>query len=190
MGANGSMCVVGDDDQSIYSFKHAHPEGIRQWHAVDPTDHHAISECRRCPTTVVRIANALIAHNADRIAGRQMTERPANGSGEVVVRQIARTTEADAVASKIAALIQVGVAPSEIIVLAQRATFATPIFTRLLRRKAFRSNPGRCGDGTGNDSAQERFAFLELLLNNEDRVALRWLLGRGHPSWRANPMPD
>ena len=34
-------------------------------------------------------------------------------------------------------------------------------------------------------SAQERFALLKLLLNNEDRVALRWLLGRGHTSWRA-----
>jgi superfamily I DNA/RNA helicase len=106
LGANGSMCVVGDDDQSIYSFKHAHPEGIRQWHTVDPTDHRAISECRRCPTTVVRMANALIAHNPDRIAGRQMAERPANVSGEVVVRQYSTATgEADAVASKIAALI-------------------------------------------------------------------------------------
>jgi DNA helicase II / ATP-dependent DNA helicase PcrA len=36
-------------------------------------------------------------------------------------------------------------------------------------------------------SAQERFALLKLLLNNEDRVALRWLLGRGRDNWRAAP---
>jgi DNA helicase II / ATP-dependent DNA helicase PcrA len=35
--------------------------------------------------------------------------------------------------------------------------------------------------------AQERFAIFKLLLNNEDRVALRWLLGNGHSSWRASP---
>ena len=33
--------------------------------------------------------------------------------------------------------------------------------------------------------AQERFAILKLLLNNEDRVALRWLLGRSHNSWHS-----
>ena len=81
LGEHGSICIVGDDDQSIYSFKHAHPEGIRQWHRIGPTDDHAIDECRRCPTTVVRMANALIAHNTDRIAGRMMTERASNGPG-------------------------------------------------------------------------------------------------------------
>jgi superfamily I DNA/RNA helicase len=35
--------------------------------------------------------------------------------------------------------------------------------------------------------AQERFALLKLFLDNEDRVALRWLLGKGHPHWRTNP---
>lgn len=30
LAANAEVCIVGDDDQSIYSFKHAHPDGIRQ----------------------------------------------------------------------------------------------------------------------------------------------------------------
>ncbi len=36
-------------------------------------------------------------------------------------------------------------------------------------------------------AAQERFALLKVLLNNEDRVALRWLLGCGHIDWRSAP---
>jgi DNA helicase II / ATP-dependent DNA helicase PcrA len=79
LGTRASICIVGDDDQSIYSFKHAHPEGIRQWHTLRPTDDHSIVECRRCPTTAVRMANALIGHNTDRISGRVMQERAAMG---------------------------------------------------------------------------------------------------------------
>jgi ATP-dependent DNA helicase UvrD/PcrA len=45
-----SLCVVGDDDQSLYSFKHAHPEGIRAFGASHPgsTDHRLL-DCHRCP---------------------------------------------------------------------------------------------------------------------------------------------
>ena len=186
LGARGSICIVGDDDQSIYSFKHAHPEGIRQWHRLHPTNDHAMTECRRCPTTVVRMANALIAHNADRIAGRKLIERAANGPGEVALRQYdTASSEADAVATKIIALIEQGVDPSEIIVLAQRSTFAAPIFEKLKGRnipvKSYYAEAQ-----LDSVSAQERFALLKLFINNEDRVALRWLLGCSHHNWHSS----
>jgi superfamily I DNA/RNA helicase len=185
LGEQGSICIIGDDDQSIYSFKHAHPDGIRQWHTLHVTDDHAIAECRRCPTTVVRMANALIARNTDRIVGRAMTERPQNGPGEVVIRQYPTAdAESAAVAVKITALIQAGVAPREIIVLAQRATFASPIFERL-RAQGIPTKSYYAEAELDTLEAQERFAILKLLLNNEDRVALRWLLGRDHASWHA-----
>ena len=186
LGRQGAICIIGDDDQSIYSFKHAHPDGIRQWHTLHATDDHSIEECRRCPTTVVRMANALVARNVDRIQGRAMVERAANGPGEVVVRQYpSADSEASAVASKITQLIQAGVHPREIIVLAQRATFAGPIFERL-RAQGIPTKSYYAETELDTMEAQERFAILKLLLNNEDRVALRWLLGRGHTSWRAS----
>ena len=186
LGGQGSICIIGDDDQSIYSFRHAHPDGIRQWHTLQQTDDHSIAECRRCPTTVVRMANALIARNVDRIQGRAMVERAANGPGEIVIRQYSSAdAEAAAVSAKITQLIQSGVHPSEIIVLAQRATFAGPIFDRL-RAQGVPTKSYYAETELDTMEARERFAILKLLLNNEDRVALRWLLGRGHSSWRAS----
>jgi DNA helicase II / ATP-dependent DNA helicase PcrA len=37
------------------------------------------------------------------------------------------------------------------------------------------------------ESAQRRFALFKLLLNKEDRVALRYLIGVGTPSFRNGP---
>jgi len=183
LSENCSLCVIGDGDQSIYSFKHAHPDGIREWAARDTTDRRDIAECRRCPTTIVRMANTLIARNTLRIAARAMVERAENGAGEVQVRQYPTAeAEADAVAAKIHSLIADGVAPGEIIVLAQRKTFATPVFIRLheggIPVKSYYAE-----SELDTLDAQERFAVLKLLLDGEDRVALRWLLGRGRPDW-------
>jgi DNA helicase-2/ATP-dependent DNA helicase PcrA len=81
------LCVVGDDDQSLYSFKFAHPAGIREFpftHQI--TTDHEINECRRCPTRVVQMANSLIAHNRDR-EPRQLTPVPQNGPGDIAIKQ-------------------------------------------------------------------------------------------------------
>src|SRR4029078_5564627 len=60
LSSNASLCVVGDDDQSLYSFKHAHPGGILAFPKTHPgTSGHYLLECYRCPTTIVSIANAL-----------------------------------------------------------------------------------------------------------------------------------
>lgn len=184
LGANGSVCVIGDDDQSIYSFKHAHPAGIREWGESNEAADHEILECRRCPTRIVSVANSLIAHNGDR-EEREIEERDENGLGELVIRQYPNSVaEAEAVVAKIQSLVDEGIAPGQIIVLAQRDAFARPIYTRL-RDAGVPSKS--CYSETELDSlsAQERFSILKLYLNNEDRVALRWLMGYAHGRWRS-----
>jgi DNA helicase-2/ATP-dependent DNA helicase PcrA len=64
------ICIVGDDDQSIYSFKNAHPEGIREWNNIHPgCAEFNMLECLRCPTTVVEMANSLISNNTHSVRG-------------------------------------------------------------------------------------------------------------------------
>ena len=59
LSKNAHICIVGDDDQSIYSFKSAHPDGIREWKSIhaDCADF-AMAKCQRCPTIVVAMANS------------------------------------------------------------------------------------------------------------------------------------
>jgi len=136
LGANAEACIVGDDDQSIYSFKHAHPDGIRQWLEINAgaTDLE-LTECRRCPTRVVAMANALIAHNHDRPVPRTLNPRTQNGPGEVDIVQYATLDhEIRGVTNIIQRLIATGTPPGDILVLAQRSVIGTPIYKALVPR--------------------------------------------------------
>lgn len=187
LAAGANVCVVGDDDQSIYSFKHAHPDGIRQWLDANPgASDLELAECRRCPTRVVVMANALIARNQDRPMPRALNPRPANGPGEVDIVQYASLgDEVQGVASLIEELIDGGTPPGDILVLAQRSVVGTPIYEALVAREV----PTRSYYAESEldaEDAQERFSLLKLYVDREDRVALRWLLGRGSDDWKAN----
>ena len=64
---DAQYAIVGDEDQSIYGFRYAHPEGIREFSAAHPgTQDVQLDECRRCPKKIVKLADALILHNHPR----------------------------------------------------------------------------------------------------------------------------
>lgn len=184
LGANGEICVIGDEDQSVYSFKFAHPAGIRDWGPACDAEDHEIAECRRCPTRIVAMANSLIANNVDR-EPRVLAPMAANGQGEVGIKHYQTVqAEAQAIVADIQQQIAAGVEPGDIIVLSQRKTFAIPIYT-LLRQQRVPAKSYYAETPLYSKEAQERFAILKLFLNNQDRVALRWLLGCHHARWHA-----
>ena len=183
---NADVCIVGDDDQSIYSFKYAPPEGIREWVQINAgADDLTLVECRRCPTRVVNMANSLIAHNQLRPVPRQLVPRAANGSGDVrIVQYVALDDEIAGVTTTIANLIESGTAPGDILVLAQRGVIGTPIFEKLIEAQIpVRSYYAEAELDT--EEAQRRFSLLKLFVNRNDRVALRWFLGLDSDNWRA-----
>ena len=65
--ADAEVFAAGDDDQSIYSFRHAHPAGIRNFvHEFTSANRLTMTECLRCGPEIVEIANWLIQQEADR----------------------------------------------------------------------------------------------------------------------------
>jgi DNA helicase-2/ATP-dependent DNA helicase PcrA len=57
IGGNAAITVIGDEDQSIYGFRHANPEGIVEYPQTHVGTHNELlNECRRCPQRVVEIA--------------------------------------------------------------------------------------------------------------------------------------
>ena len=186
LGEEAEICIVGDDDQSIYSFKCAHPEGIREW-----KDLHAacadleMADCHRCPTTVVEMANALINVNTNR-ASRALTPLPEKGAGEVAIVQVPYLhSETTWITAKIKELLKKGVHPSEIIILVQRAIAGKPILNAL-KGEGVPAKSYYEESQLDSEAAQMRFSVFKLFLDNEDRVALRYLLGCDRDDFRCN----
>jgi len=178
------VCIVGDDDQSIYSFKFAHPAGIQDWcDQNDNADDLALTDCRRCPRLVVRIANHLIAQSPTRENERELVEYAPNGNGIVRLIQYPDLQhEVSGIVDIIEEQMGEGSHPGNIIVLAQRKKIGTYIYEELLNRGIPAKSYYQEAE-LEDEETQERFAYLKLAADSDDRVALRWLLGRDSASW-------
>lgn len=191
---NGSLVVIGDEDQSVYSFKHAHPEGIVEFPQTHPTTERAqLDECRRCPRRVVEMANSLIANNGTR-SNRSLRPFPGNPEGDVFSVQWSNIREeAEGIARFIKARIEAGsVIPGNVLVLAPRREFGYLVRDELrsvgVSAHSFFSE--QLLDGNPKDMsdchAQRALALLILLADPEDRVALRCWCGFGSNNLNAN----
>ena len=162
LSGQANVAIIGDDDQSIYSFKFAHPEGIREWVGQNlGADDLTLLECHRCPTDVVEMANALISHNRQR-DNRQLTPIREKGRGEIEIRQFHGVVrEVEWIARKISEIIDSGRSPGEVIVLIQLRAVARMIKSQLRERQIacvsfYDENQVEA------EVAQERFALLKL----------------------------
>lgn len=189
LAEDGTLTVVGDEDQSIYSFKYAHPEGIREFQAEADEP---LEECRRCPIAVINMANALIANNPDR-ALREL--RPADGQprGEVhIVQWPNMDSEAAGIADFITRRVAEGqVQAGRVLVLCPRRQFGYAVRDALRERgvpaHSFFQEEALEGDPANPERlhAQQAFTLLNLLADMRDRVALRCWCGFGSASLRA-----
>jgi DNA helicase II / ATP-dependent DNA helicase PcrA len=188
LAGQGSTAIVGDVDQSIYRFRHANPEGIEAFHQQHPTTHdETLDECRRCPTRVVSIADHLIRHNHPGAALPRLQPMAGNPAGEVhIVQWAGIAAEAEGLAAYVHSLVRSGrYSPGEILVLTPRRLLGYGIRDRIAE-SGIPVHSFYHEEALESDAAQRGFTLLSLLVDPEDRVAMRWWLGDGSPSSRKN----
>jgi len=179
LSEHGHLAVIGDDDQSIYGFKCANPDGIRTFDQTHPgTVDVQLTECRRCPKRVVRMAQTLIQRNPGRVRG-PLFPRDQNPEGEIHnVQWTSIAAEANGIARFVRQAVDSGVDPGQCLILANSREIGYAIRDAVLAtgvpiRSFFRE------EAVQTEAAQEALTLLTLLGDPADRVALRcWLAFR------------
>src|SRR3989339_306467 len=115
--AHNNLCVVGDDDQSIYGWRGAHIRNIMEFDQdFNGTSVFKLEENYRSREPILKVANSLIEHNRSRL-GKKLI--PTRGSGEdvTILNSNDENEEARKIASMGAKVLDSGVKAEDIAVL-------------------------------------------------------------------------
>ncbi|MEA1918731.1 MAG: 3'-5' exonuclease [Campylobacterota bacterium] len=115
--SHNNICVVGDDDQSIYGWRGAHIRNILEFDQDFPgVATIKLENNYRSTKQILNSANALIEHNRTR-HGKKLIATKGDGKEVLTLSSEDENEEAKKVATHIKALITKGVSPNEIAVL-------------------------------------------------------------------------
>jgi len=178
---NGRGCSIiagGDDDQSIYSFRCAAPDGIRSFcEDYENVDDYPLHYVHRFGDNVIRWANYVISGDLDRPAQRQelccVDDAPA---GEVSLLSFrGQSSECQGITSLVKSLIEKeGIPPGEILVLLRsdyQEQFSRPIKESLREAGIRVSDPNELTSLLSDENNRELLAFLRLIVNRHDSLA-------------------
>lgn len=112
-----NICVVGDDDQSIYGWRGAHIRNIMEFDQdFSGTEVFKLEENYRSKDPILKVANSLIEHNRSRLGKKLL---PTRGGGEdvTILNSNDENEEARKIALKINKLLDSGIHPKDIAIL-------------------------------------------------------------------------
>jgi DNA helicase-2/ATP-dependent DNA helicase PcrA len=178
-------CTVigaGDDDQSIYSFRKADPEGIRRFDGDYPdSTSYPLSISRRCGRRILDWATYVIEGDIDRPDKPHLTCPDEAGDGEVSLLAFAgHKSEAKGVAKVVKQLIESdGLKPDEILILLRGdylGHFSAPIKAELEKAGVPCSDPDAVKHLLAEPSNRWVLEVMRLADNPEDSIAWASLL--------------
>ena len=174
--------VAGDDDQSIYSFRFALPQGIQRFPQTYPNaGDHSLDYCFRCSTSVLAAAQAVLtAHpSANRIPKHLQSVYGA--SNPPVAGHVLRWSyrngadEARGIASSCRALIDAHMAPHDILILFSDRNLLQNQITNSLQAAGVPFE-GQF-DHLSTVDGRVLYAIIRIIHSDEDYLAHRTLLG-------------
>ena len=181
VGTNGNLCVVGDDDQSIYKFRGANVENILSFDKYFKDVHVVrLEQNYRSTGNILSAANAVIKNNASRKEKALWTK---SDNGEKIHLHVSYSEhdEAERIAKAIAEGVQSGRKYSDYAIL-YRLGIQSAVIEKLLTRNGI---PFRV---VGNirffekKEVKDMIAYLSVINNQNDEIRLKRIINRPHRS--------
>ncbi len=171
-GTKGNLCVVGDDDQSIYGWRGADISNILNFEKDFPdTVTVRLEQNYRSFGHILNAANGVIKNNSKRMEKALWTDR-GDGSKVNIFKAADTEDEADWVAEKIAAINSERTIPFEEMAVIYRANIFSRPFEEALRTKRI---PYTVVGGTSyfeRKEIKDLSAYLKIIANPLDELSL------------------
>lgn len=178
-----SIIAAGDDDQSIYSFRRAAPEGIRRFTTDYPVcSDYSLSITHRCGRRIMDWATFVIQGDPSRpIVKPSLKCDPKSPIGEAALLSFpSERCEARGVALLVNKLIdREHISPPDILVLLRgdhNGMFSDPIKKEMENLGVPYSDPELCKKILGDSNNRRLLAILRLLVHQTDSLAWATLL--------------
>jgi DNA helicase II / ATP-dependent DNA helicase PcrA len=174
--ATGNLCVVGDEDQSIYRWRGADIHNILDFERDFPNVHiFKLEQNYRSTKTILAAAGTVIENNLERKPKRLWTE---NAEGEKVTYYTALTErdEADYTAREIAQITGEGLRPADIVVFYRVNAQSRVLEEALVRRRL----PYYIVGGLrfyDQREIKDLVAYLRVIANPADAISLERAIG-------------
>lgn len=185
-GRGAFLLAIGDDDQSIYAFRKAHPAGIRRFLGEFHTNKdYKLTVCQRSARQILEWAAHVIQGDPDRERRHPLQCREGNPQGVVALLNFrGDRTEANGVADLVCWLRDDrGVPASEILILSRTdraGTFTKLIKEELSERRVPQSDPLEVELMLAEESNRRLLAILRLFVLRTDSLAW-WSLIKTRP---------
>ena len=173
--ATGNLCVTGDQDQSIYSWRGADPSNFDNFLSDHPTARIVkLEQNYRSSANILGAASRLIAHNKRRIPKTLRTEAAPGEPVRVVVFNDDQE-EAAAVADSAQRAVQEGADPNEIAVFYRTNSLSLPVERALMARGVRYRVVGGL-EFFARAEVKDLIAWLRWMVNRQDTVSFERII--------------
>ena len=168
---NNNIFVVGDPDQSIYSWRNAEPRNLLDFEKLFPESSIIkLDQNYRSTKSIIAVADKLISNNTERFK-RELWTGNKDGNDAVLITARNPSSEAEFVTRELSYLINKGISPEEIAVMYRVNSQSRSMEDKLEELKIPYRLIGALGFRERRE-IKDVLAYISVLINPNDEISL------------------